>query len=399
MRFAARPLWRPTRRQALAALVALAVGAGGVLAWQRLSGDQAPAAAPGRVTVSRSHCGEGWTDPRAGEQTFQLYNSGSTSAEVSLVDPATGAVYGEVEGLAPGTTRPLRVTVGGGDYAFRCAVDGDGLVTGPRVHVAGGGPDGPAVVPVSTADLLAPVRQYQAYVAAGLDEVVARISALQAAVHSGDLAAARAAWLPAHLAYQRLGAAYGAFGDAADRIDGRPDGLPGGVRDPGFTGFHRVEYGLWHGEDAAGLGAAVDALAADVAALRADFSQQQVDPSDLGRRAHEILEDTQRFELTGIADEGSGTSLATASANLAGTREVLTVLRPVLLPRYPALSDVDVWADRLGARLATAQRPAGGWTPLDQLPTDQRERINGAVGQLLELLAPIAEICQPRRTP
>lgn len=55
------------------------------------------------------------------------------------------------------------------------------------------------------------------------------------------LGAAREAWLPAHLAYERLGAAYGASGDLDGTIDGGPEGLPDGVHDKGFTGFHRVE--------------------------------------------------------------------------------------------------------------------------------------------------------------
>ena len=35
-----------------------------------------------------------------------------------------------------------------------------------------------------------------------------------------------------------------------DAIDGSPDGLPDGVNDPSFTGFYRIEYGLWHGQSA-----------------------------------------------------------------------------------------------------------------------------------------------------
>jgi high-affinity iron transporter len=32
------------------------------------------------------------------------------------------------------------------------------------------------------------------------------------------------------------------FGNYDDEIDGTPDGLPGGVNDPSFTGFYRIEY-------------------------------------------------------------------------------------------------------------------------------------------------------------
>lgn len=73
---------------------------------------------------------------------------------------------------------------------------------------------------------------------------------LDADVQVGRLAAARAAWLPAHLTYERPGAAYGTFGNFDTEIDGRPDGLTGGVSSPQFTGFYRLEYGLRHGQSA-----------------------------------------------------------------------------------------------------------------------------------------------------
>ena len=44
-----------------------------------------------------------------------------------------------------------------------------------------------------------------------------------------------------------------AFGDADGVINGTDAGLPGGVHDPDFTGFHRIEYGLWHGESTRSL--------------------------------------------------------------------------------------------------------------------------------------------------
>ncbi|MCW2948924.1 MAG: hypothetical protein JWR24_5641 [Actinoallomurus sp.] len=353
-----------------------------------------PAAASHSVAIEAavSGCGSGWAHPRAGRQTLLLRNSGSTVAGVTLIDPASGAVYAEMEGLGPGVTRRLRVTLGGGTYAFRCADDGSGdPVTGPRARIAGPAGGGPAIMPVTENDLYAPAKSYQAYVSAGLDRLVARTDALRAAVHDGDLAAARAAWTPAHLAYERLGAAYGTFGDFDGKIDGSPEGLPEGVHDERFTGFHRVEYALWHGESASAVGKAADRLAGDVHGLKAGFPDQRIAPGDLPLRAHEILENTLQFQLTGDADQGSGTTLRTAAANLEGTREVLGVLRPLLRPRYPALPTVDTWLGRMEAMLE-------GRSSVDRLSTAERERLNGTAGQLLELLAPVATICAPRRT-
>ncbi|WP_242907113.1 EfeM/EfeO family lipoprotein [Actinomadura terrae] len=372
------------------------VGAAVLLA---ASGDVASGGAVGGAAAHRrvidaaaGRCGAGWTAARAGRQTLLVGNTGAAVAEVTLVDAATGAVHAEVEGLAPGTVRTLRVRLGAGAYRFRCAVeDAVDPVVGPVVRVAGPGRGGPAVVPVGEGDLYGPARSYRAYVTSGLETLVSRTERLRDAIHRRDRDAAKAAWLPAHLAYARLGAAYGAFGDLADAVDGLPRGLPGGVRDPGFTGFHRLERGLWHGEQMPALAPVADRLARDVQALRTGFRDERVDPADLPLRAHEILEDTLRFELTGAADQGSGTELRTAAAHLEGTREVVGVLRPVLRTRFPALAAVDAWMDRLTAQLS-------GRSSLAELSREARGRLNGTVGRLVELLASVATIARPRRT-
>jgi iron uptake system component EfeO len=359
------------------------------------AGDARPtpgAPPPPAVEASTTGCGTGWTRPHAGDQTLTLRNDGATAAGVMLVDPASGAVYAQVEGLGPGVTRRLRLSLGGGAYALRCEDDAGGdPVTGPVVRVPGPPGGTRAILPVTDNDLYAPARAYSKYVAAGLDRLVTATDRLKKAVDDGDLGAARSAWTPAHLAYERLGAAYGTFGDLDAAIDGRPAGLPEGVHDSGFTGFHRVEYGLWHGESAGSLRKAADRLAADTRTLRSGFPHDRMDPADLPLRAHEILENTLQFQLTGEADQGSGTTLRTAAANVEGTREVLGVLRPLLRDRYPALPQVDTWLDRFDARLK-------GESSVDRLSTAERRRLNAALGQLLELLAPIATIAEPRRT-
>ncbi|MFJ9006105.1 hypothetical protein [Streptomyces canus] len=57
--------------------------------------------------------------------------------------------------------------------------------------------------------------------------------------------------------------------------------------------------------------------------------------------------------MTGGTDEDSGSPLATADADLSGTRELLTVLKPLLRARSPSLL----------TRAAT-EPPAGSWRTL-----------------------------------
>jgi high-affinity iron transporter len=376
---------------AVVAVPAVLAGAAVTLGGSRPTGAQT-------VAVSGTDCGKGFTAPKPGRRTFQMHNTGDKTSEVYLIDPGTGAVYGEVEGLAPGTTRDLAATVTGGTYAWRCVPSSGKAVTSRAVRVAGGGRTAAAVVPVSAADLAGPLTSYKAYVDRGLATLVTQTRRLSDDVGAGRLAAARADWLTAHRTYASLGAAYGTFQDYDQKINGRPDGLPGGVHDKDFSGFHRIEYGLWHGESASELAPPARQLAADVAELREAFPTQDFDPGDLPLRAHEILENTLQFELTGDADQGSGTEFATADANLTGTRELLAVLRPLLTSRAPRLlPTVDTDIARLQKLLDSAHH-GGSWTPVDRLGTTARARLDGATGQLLEDLAPVPDLLEIRKS-
>jgi iron uptake system EfeUOB component EfeO/EfeM len=362
-----------------------------------LSGCGSRPAAGNVITVSDGACGTGWHRVRAGMQTFQVRNSGTGGAEAYLINPATGAVFAEVSGLGPGTTRPLSLDLGSGSYAFQCFIQDTDTLTGTTVRVGGHHHGAPGILPITADDLLGPARVYHAYVSAGLDTLARQVGVLSRLIRAGRLNAARAAWLPAHLTYGRLGAAYGTFDNFDDEIDGRPDGLARGVSDPAFTGFYRIEYGLWHGQGASQLGGPAAKLDRDVLALRRAWPGMEVDLLDLGLRTHEILENALEFQLTGHDDYGSGTTLATTAANITGTRELLTILHPLLAARHPDLPAVYAGLDKLDRLLVAEERPGGHWTPVHALGTDRRQQIDAAAGQLLQELAPIAAITEPRR--
>jgi iron uptake system component EfeO len=387
----------PARRQRRPPM--LAVLGAAALAASVVSGCAGAAPSPAsRISFNANSCGTGWTHPVAGPQTLHLYNGATAGAEVDLIDPASGAIYAEADDIGPGTTAPLQVDLGAGRYAFRCLIEDNDAITGTVVTIAGHVRGDPAVQPVTSDDLIGPAQRYQAYVTQGLRTLAGQVTSLDAAVRRGDLAAARRAWLPAHLTYERLGAAYGTFGDLDDAIDGRATGLVGGVASPQFTGFYRLESGLWHGQTAAELTGPASALLHDVLTLQREWPAEEVSLLDIGLRTHEILENALQFQLTGEDDYGSGTTLATVTANITGTEELLTVLRPLLVPRYPGLPQV--YAGLAGLqRLLQAQHHAdGSWTPAGRLPMTAREQIDAATGQLLQDLAPVAVITEPRRT-
>jgi iron uptake system component EfeO len=126
----------------------------------------------------------------------------------------------------------MRLDVGSGSYAFRCLFDDYDPITGPTTVVAGHAVGTPAILPITSNDLLAPARQYHGYVAAGLVTLASQSAALAADVRAGNLGAAKTAWLTAHLTYERLGAAYDAFVPSTTRSTAGRTGWPAASTPP-----------------------------------------------------------------------------------------------------------------------------------------------------------------------
>jgi iron uptake system component EfeO len=252
---------------------------------------------------------------------------------------------------------------------------------------------------VTAADLIAPGKQYHAWVAGRLPILAADVLALDRLVGAGDIPSARSAWLSAHLEYESLGAAYGAFGELDTAINGVPRSGSSALTDPNLTGFHRIEALLWGGAAAPAIVPSADLLVADVARLQSAFAAAQIPPLDIGLRSHEILENAIQFELTGATDAGSATNIATIGANLVGTQEALAPLEPLLAARYPALASTKSWLDRAASLVESYHRPDGSWTPLADLTTPQRQALDAALDESVQLLAPVATITDPRIAP
>jgi iron uptake system component EfeO len=167
------------------------------------------------------------------------------------------------------------------------------------------------------------------------------------------------------------------------------------AQDNNLTGFHKIEALLWSGAPAPALQAAVAGLRQAVDKLITQLATVDVDPNIIALRAHEIVENAIQFELNGTTDAGSHSNLATVGANLVGATQTLDLLTPLLVNRYPKLSSAKA-ALTAAQRLVAGFDQAGTWTPLDKLTRVQRENLDAQLENLVELLAPIAAICDER---
>jgi iron uptake system EfeUOB component EfeO/EfeM len=245
-----------------------------------------------------------------------------------------------------------------------------------------------------------PLAEYRQYVAGKLATVQSQVAALVSAIGSGDLAQARAAWLTAHLTWLQIGqddGAYGCFGTLGGEIDGLAAGHALGTADPGFTGFHKVELDLWTSDsltdaavDAGKLQSLLDELVQIPLAGELPATTNGI--ANWLLRVHEILEDANRDTITANDDYGSHTDLASLTADISATGEMLNLLAPVIDPIAPHLvSRARRELSTLGAEIL-ATGGSGGGMAMQSMPAGQRQQIDADTGAVLETLAPIPDL-------
>jgi high-affinity iron transporter len=351
------------------------------------------------VTVTRADCAPEWSTAQPGTQTITVTDNAGLAGEINL-DNAAGAVVGEIETIGPGTSAPLTATLTSGTYTFSCLMGSLAATSSQPVTVsvgtAGRSAAPVAVKPVTVADLTPANQLYQAYVAAQLTALAKQVTVIEGDLKRGKLAQAKQDWLPAQLDWERVGASYDSFGALGLAVDGLPDGLPKGVSDPGFTGLHRLEYGLWNGQSAKELLPVAQTLAMNVATVKKNLASVNLagDPTQLPIRAHEIIEDALRDHLSGIDDQGAGAAYPMTYADTQVDKAVLDYLASLIDARQPGLvATADSELATLDSALLATQAH-GQWQSPAAVSLTQRQDVDAAIGQLLETLAAVPDLLE-----
>ena len=349
------------------------------------------------VTITSTGCAQDWATARTGAQTITVDNQTSKAGEINL-DNAAGAVVAELETIGPATTADMSATLGPGSYTFKCYMSGQAVTTSATVQAAGRSTQTTtaAVKPVTLAELADPNQQYERYAAGELTALAGQVSQIKSDLGRSDLNVARTDWLAAQLDWEKVGASYDSFGDLGTAVDGLPDGLQNGVNDKDFTGLHRLEYGLWHGQSAATLEPVVVTLAAKISTVQKNLTADDLagDPTNLPIRSHEILEDALRDHLSGIDDEGSGDAYAATYADVQADRTVLGELAPLIQTRAPKLLPTVYAQLNTLQKALLATQTSGQRTSISSASLAQRQQVDGAMGAALETLSSVPDLLE-----
>ncbi|HVV94790.1 MAG TPA: iron uptake system protein EfeO [Hyphomicrobiales bacterium] len=245
-----------------------------------------------------------------------------------------------------------------------------------------------AAAPVDPMALVQPIATYKIYVGHQVADLVSHTRAFTAAVKAGDLAKAKALYAPARVYYESVEPIAELFSDLDGSIDSRADDHEKKEADPGFTGFHRIEYGLFAKNSTEGLAPFADKLMADVLDLQKRIKGLTVPPDKMVGGAADLIEEVASSKISGEEDRYSHSDLWDFQANIDGAKKIVDLLRPLTKKANPELAArIDQNFATVDKILAKYRAKNGGFETYDKLTPEDRKALQGPVTTLAEDLA------------
>ncbi|MFE3837404.1 iron uptake system protein EfeO [Pseudogemmobacter sonorensis] len=377
---------RPSRLVPLAVAGSAALAmAGGVAFWYATQ----TAPEPERGQIHKVVVGDRDCDPMdftlpAGRTTFEIHNASARPIEWEILDGVM--VVEERENIAPGFHSLLTAKLKPGTFQITC-----GLLSNPRgalVVTPSEESEAERAAPPVTA-FIGPLSEYKVWLGQQSAALVAETARLTDAIRAGDIVAAQAQYLAARLPYKRIEAVTGRIADLENAIDPLADYLENREADPGFTGFHRIEYGLWVEGDTASLVPVADRLLADVTVLQERLKALRLAPEDLAGTAARQADRLAEGQIRDGENRYGFTDPAEFAANLDGMEKAVQLLRPLVADAVPEVAaDVDQGFAEARAALEALKTP-DGWPAYDAVPPEDRERLAGAFRALTIAIAAV----------
>ncbi|MBE9607197.1 iron uptake system protein EfeO [Acetobacteraceae bacterium H6797] len=241
--------------------------------------------------------------------------------------------------------------------------------------------------PVSPLELAGPIAQYKLYVLSEAKALVEATARFTAAIKAGDLAKAQALYASTRVHYERIEPLAELFSDLDTAIDSRADDHDKAEQDPGFTGFHRIEYGLFAKRNTDGLAPFADKLLADTKELQSRIAGLTTPPEKVVGGAAALIEEVAATKISGEENRYSGADLSDFQANVDGAKKIVDLLRPLLAKADAALlAKVDANFKTVDDILAR-YRTADGFKNYETLTQADRNALQAPITVLAEDLS------------
>ncbi|MDR0193095.1 iron uptake system protein EfeO [Pseudomonas yamanorum] len=324
------------------------------------------------VTIHAHSCEPNALTVPAGHASFRIINRSDRAVEWEILDGVL--VVEERENIAPGLSQVINANLLPGDYQITC-----GLLSNPRGTLTvtpTAESDAQAKAKPSMVAFIGPLSEFRVYLSSQGGALVKAVTALEQAIEAGDLTQAQALYVPAREAYQRLAPASQRLAELDNAINARADYFEKREQDSAFSGFHRLEYGLFQQRNLDGLAPIAQRLVTDVTSLKQQLLAQSLPPEQLVSivvRNLNSLADVRA--ASGEEERYSHTDLNGFAANLDAARKVVDLMRPLLTKSaVQLLPGIDSAINALDAELS-GLKVDGRYASYDSVTADQRKQI------------------------
>jgi iron uptake system component EfeO len=183
------------------------------------------------------------------------------------------------------------------------------------------------------------------------------------------------------------------FSTGSTQLDPAIDAREGDVPAARWTGFHRIEKGLFQAKSTAGLAKYGAGLLANVERLQRLVSGLTYQPAELANGAVELLDEVSKTKITGEEERYSHIDLLDFQANVEGSEQAFANLQPALAIIDPTLAKTVTDAfNSVDTRLdeyRDASDPAG-FVRYGALTTSDKTALAHAVQAVAEPLSRVA---------
>jgi iron uptake system component EfeO len=276
------------------------------------------------VTITSDKCVTDRANYDAGGLTFKVSNKDATGVtEIELLSGER--IVGEKENLPPGFSGSFSVNVDPGQYTLYCP----GAAT-EKVPVTVTGTASSAPATTASGLLAEGTKQYGAYITSQVGLLVDAVGPLATALQGTDLAAAQVAYAKARPYYERIEPVAESFTSGKDNLDADIDARAGDVPAAQWTGFHRIEQGLFQAKSLTGLNAYGQGLLSNVKKLQTLVTGLTYKPAELANGAVELLDEVAKSKITGEEERYSHIDMLDFQANVEGSEQAFACLQPGL---------------------------------------------------------------------
>ncbi|WP_328870904.1 EfeM/EfeO family lipoprotein [Streptomyces sp. NBC_00287] len=337
------------------------------------------------VTATDDKCEVSTKEFPAGHVELAIENKGSKVTEVYILFPDDRVVT-ERENIGPGTKQRVTAEVKAGDYQIACkpGMKGDGI----RQNVKATG-DGAAAKRDPRLDKA--VAAYRQYAQQQADETLPLAETFAKAVKDGDIEAAKKAYAPSRIGWERTEPVAESFGDIDPKVDVREDGLEDGQK---WTGWHRLEKSLWQDKKITAEDKTLaDQLITDLKDWQNRVGKAEITPTSMANGAKELLDEVATGKVTGEEERYSHTDLVDFKANVEGAEKSYALLKTVAKENDPALTtELDKQFAALDTLLDKYREDTTSYdfTSYDKVGDADRKELSDAVNALAEPLSKLA---------